>query len=229
MMWGCAGENGEASGQQTEPENADGDVGDVPTAEAFFSVLYEGLCNEFVACREYETRDTCLSSARVSLSSLEWSVTRGASRYRSEAAKACLDNFLLSAQCETSERRAAPETSDVACKDVFVGTAALGERCVSHRDCATGNCELDVDQCVNGCCAGVCGAPRADGLAVGASCRIDSEQCGRGKYCSAASVCAAYRNFGELCSGEQCFSPMVCQGAGNEAPTCRFFTIAQAR
>jgi hypothetical protein len=222
LMWGCAGENDGESGPRAEPDNAIVEAGDVPTAEAFFSTLYQGFCSEFVGCRVYETQDTCLSSVGVALSSLEWSVTRGTVRFQPEGAKACLDDFLLSAQCETSERRAAPETSDVACKDAFIGTVALGERCVSSRDCAAGSCEIDADQCVNTCCAGVCGAPRAEGLVVGASCNIDSEQCGRGKYCTAASVCAAYRNFGESCSSEQCFSPMVCEAAGNEMPTCRF-------
>lgn len=222
LLWGCAGENDEQSGMSAEPDNAGSEAGDLATAETFFSAFYEVVCNELVACREYETRDTCLSSTRALLSSLESSVTRGAMRFQPKGSKACLESFQRSIQCEASERSGVPEANDVACADVFVGTLGMGQRCLSNGECATDNCEVDVGQCVDACCAGVCGTQSAGTLGVGDSCSIDGEQCGRGKYCTASSVCAAYRDFGESCPGAQCFSPMVCEAAGNEAPTCRF-------
>lgn len=151
---------------------------------------------------------------RRQLHSLVVAAEQGLVSYDGKAAWGCA--FTLSVACDD---RLAGADGALRCSQVFRGSAAEGEPCLLHEQCASGSCEgLDATGAV--CAVGQCAATTPT-AALGESCAerpcVGTDSLSM--YCSEALLCEELKGEDEACSGtEQCRLGLWCSN-GTCVPT----------
>ncbi len=200
-----------ACGSSTENVPAAG--ASLATPAGFESAWANAECERIARCGELPGEDdltagnlrnraACVSlfGASIRRDGLAASVARGVMRYDAAAAQRCIDE--LRASCRI------PGMPDInACRDVFVGTLAVGAACTSGASCLPGNtCDG------TGSCGGTCRPAIARGAPCGTSEAgfVCAQPAGGVGYCGSfdrtgfESVCNHYRAGAPAAQGMPC-------------------------